>query len=189
MLFTLIHQHPQALLSIVQGTPTWVWGLLAALLCLGASQLAARSARLPRVLLMPIAMAGFSAYGLVSGFGPSGQAGGVLAAWLAAAALLMAASLALRPAAPQGTRYDATTRRFHLSGSAMPLVLILGIFLTKYLVGVELVLQPALARDAVFALEIAALYGLFTGLFAARALRLWRLARGTDAALPRAQPF
>lgn len=58
----------------------------------------------------------------------------------------------------------------------MPLALILGIFLTKYLVGVELALQPALARDSDFALQIAALYGVFNGLFAAlRALRLWKL--------------
>ena len=59
----------------------------------------------------------------------------------------------------------------------MPLGLILGIFLTKYFVGVELALQPALARDSSFALQIALLYGVFNGLFAARALRLWRLVR------------
>ena len=59
----------------------------------------------------------------------------------------------------------------------MPLALILGIFLTKYLVVVELALQPALARDSGFALQIAALYGVFNGLFAAPALRLWKLAQ------------
>ena len=59
----------------------------------------------------------------------------------------------------------------------MPLALILGIFLTKYFVGVELAMQPTLARDGSFALQIAVLYGVFNGLFAARALRLWRLAR------------
>ena len=41
--------------------------------------------------------------------------------------------------------------------------------------GVELALQPALARDSGFALQIAELYGVFNGLFAARALRLWKL--------------
>jgi len=40
---------------------------------------------------------------------------------------------------------------------------------------VELALQPALARDSGFALQIAALYGVFNGLFAARSLRLWKL--------------
>ena len=59
----------------------------------------------------------------------------------------------------------------------MPLVLIVGIFLVKYAVGVELALQPALARDGTFALQIAVLYGLFNGLIVARALRLGRLAQ------------
>ena len=63
----------------------------------------------------------------------------------------------------------------------MPLALILGIFLTKYFVGVELALQPTLASSSEFALQIGTLYGVFNGLFAARALRLWRLAQGHGA--------
>jgi len=187
MLFTLVAHQPQVLVTIVQKTPVWVWGLLAGLLWLGIGQLAQRQARAARVVLMPVAMAGLSAYGLVSGFGAAGQAAGVFAAWLGTAALLAAASLALWPRPPEGARYDAASRTFHLPGSAMPLALIMGIFLTKYLVGVELALQPALARDAAFALEISALYGLFNGLFVARAARLWRLARltrGTSQPLP-----
>lgn len=189
MLLTLITHQPQALATIVQKTPPWVWGLLIALIALGASQLRQRQASAARMAILPLAMTGLSAYGLVSGFSTAGQAGGVLAAWLAAAALVGAASLALWPRPPSGSRYDAASRRFHLPGSAMPLALILGIFLTKYLVGIELALQPALARDAVFALEIAALYGMFTGLFVARAARLWRLARGTGPARAIPVPF
>jgi hypothetical protein len=90
-------------------------------------------------------------------------------------------ALWLQPAAPSGTLYAATSRSFYIPGSAMPLGLILGIFLTKYFVGVELALQPALARDSSFALQIALLYGVFNGLFAARALRLWRLVRRSAA--------
>ena len=78
---------------------------------------------------------------------------------------------------PAGTTYDPARRQFQLPGSWVPMALIMGIFLTKYFVGVELALQPALARDSSFALQIALLYGVFNGLFAARALRLWRLVR------------
>lgn len=177
MLLTLATHQPQALVAIVQKTPSWVWGLLVALLWLGFSQLAQRRATVARTVLLPVATAGLSAYGLVSGFGATGQASKILAAWIAAAALLAAASLALRPQPPSGTRYDAATRTFHLPGSAVPLALIMGIFLTKYLVGIELALQPALERDTAFGLEIAGLYGLFNGVFVARALRLWRLRR------------
>lgn len=56
------------------------------------------------------------------------------------------------------------------------LLLILGIFITQYVVGVGTAMQPALARDANFSLGFGALYGAFSGVFLARAVRLWRLA-------------
>jgi hypothetical protein len=183
MLLTLATEHPQALLTVVARTPTWVWVLLAALVALGASQCFARSAGLRRVLTMPIAMAGFSAWGLASAFGGAAQIAGILAGWLLAASAVAATALWLRAAPPAGTRFDAADQRFELPGSAWPLALILGIFLVKYAVGVELALQPQLAHDSRFGLEIALLYGVFNGLFAARSLRLWRLAQGTRPAL------
>ena len=56
------------------------------------------------------------------------------------------------------------------------MLLILGVFLTKYVVGVELAMQPALARDGPYTLAVGTLYGVFSGLFVGRAARLWRLA-------------
>lgn len=177
MLLNLVIQQPQILGQIIQNTPVWVWALLTGLLGLGGSQLFDRHVSLVRAMVMPVAMTGLSVYGLASAFGKSGQAGAVLGAWLVAAVLIAALALWFQPTAPKGTLYADSSRRFYLLGSAMPLALILGIFLTKYFVGVELALQPALARDGSFALQIAVLYGVFNGLFAARALRLWRLAR------------
>lgn len=160
------------LVRILANTPIWVWGLLAALLALGASQLFTRSASLMRVMILPAAMTGLSLYGTLSVFGaaPAG-----LLAWCAAAG--MAVPLVLRRPLPARTRYDAATRRFTLPGSGLPLLLILGIFLTKYVVGVMLAMRPALAGDAGFAPAVAALYGAFSGVFIGRALRLWRLAK------------
>lgn len=175
MLIPLLIQHPTALGQIIQQTPYWVWGLLAALVGLGCSQLHGRQVGLARAMAMPVAMAGFSVYGLASAFGGAGQGLLPVGAWLAAALALAGLALWLQPTAPQGTLYAPASRSFHVPGSAMPLALILGIFLTKYFVGVELALQPAQARDGGFALQIAALYGVFNGLFAARALRLWKL--------------
>ena len=57
----------------------------------------------------------------------------------------------------------------------MPLALILGIFMTKYVVGVELAMQPQLALEPRYALTVGLLYGVFTGLFVGRAFRLARL--------------
>lgn len=182
MLIDIATHQPQMLLPIVRQTPLWVWGLLAALLALGLGQLRPREAGLPRVLLMPLGMAAFSVYGLASAFGS--HPAGTLGAWLLAALLVAGASLLWRSQAPAGVRYYAGEARFHLPGSGVPLLLILGIFLTKYIVGVELALQPALVRDSTFTLQIAALYGLFNGVFLARAARLWRLTRqGTPSSL------
>lgn len=181
MLLNLLIQQPQMLGPIIQHTPYWVWGLLVGLLALGASQLFGRNVSLVRAMAMPLAMTALSVYGLISAFGSAGQVGASVGAWLAAATAIAVLALWLQPAAPSGTLYAATSRSFFIPGSAMPLTLILGIFLTKYFVGVELALQPALARDGSFALQIAVLYGVFNGLFAARSLRLWRLAQRSTA--------
>lgn len=188
MIIDLLIHHPEALGTVLQKTPTWVWGLLAGLVALGASQLVARTASLTRVAVMPVAMTLFSVYGLVSAFGSSGQVPGALAAWLAAAAIVATLTLALMPATPAGTRYLAASRSFHIPGSPLPLLLILGIFLTKYLVGIEMAMQPSLAHDATFDLEIAALYGVFNGLFIARSARLWRMALAPQAVTTAAAP-
>jgi len=41
-------------------------------------------------------------------------------------------------------------------------------------------MEPSLARSSGFALTVTALYGLLSGLFAARTLRVLRLARSPD---------
>lgn len=166
------------ILRILANTPPWVWGLLAALLALGISQMFARSASLPRVILLPAAMTGLALYGIFSLFGANPAA---LLAWCATAALAVPA--VLRQPLPAGTRYDVAARRFVLPGSALPLLLILGIFLTKYVVGVTLAMEPALGGDALFAPAVSAVYGAFSGIFLGRALRLWRLAKRPGLAL------
>jgi hypothetical protein len=169
--------------QVIRHTPLWVWGLLLALVFLGVSQLFNRTVGLRRVTIMSLAMAGLSLYGTVSAFG-SGS--GVLLAWLAAA-VGVAGLVLSRPLAPQ-TSYDPATRRFFLPGSWVPLVLMMGIFLTKYVVGVMLAMQPALAHQAGLALAVAALYGAFSGAFISRAARLLRLALRAQAGPGRVTP-
>lgn len=159
------------LVQIALNTPLWVWGLLAALVVLGLTQVRDRSAGLPRTVVTPLAMGSLSLWGVVSGFGASPA---VLGAWLAAAAVPVTVLL-MRPL-PAGVRYDAARREFALPGSWVPLALILGIFSVKYATGVTLAMHPALRVDPSFALAVATLAGLFSGIFAGRTLRLLRLA-------------
>lgn len=162
------------IVQILSNTPIWVWALLPALVFLGLSQARARTASMARVTVMPLAMAGFSAWGTVSAFGGSPLFGYVMLAWMFAAAVMMA--LVAPMAVPRGTTYDVAKRTFALPGSWAPLLLIMGIFVTKYAVGATLALQPGMARHGIFALAMGSLYGLFSGIFAGRAARLWRLA-------------
>lgn len=171
MLLQLVATHPEALVPILRNTPTWVWGLLAGLLALGISQLRDRTASLARVSLLPLAMTIFSVSGTLSVLGGTPHRALSVMVWLVAAALAFALLLRGRDAA----QYDSARRLYRLPGSAVPLLLIVGIFLVKYVVGVDLAMAPQLVQDATYVLCIAALYGAFTGVFVGRASRLWRL--------------
>ncbi|MBA4326737.1 MAG: hypothetical protein C0428_00755 [Polaromonas sp.] len=165
--------------QIVIHTPVWVWGLLAALLLLGLSQTRSRTAGLNRIVLLPLGLGAFSLYGTISAFGSSPT---VLGSWLATAVLV--ALFVTQLPLPAGARYDSATRQFQLPGSWMPMVLIMAIFMTKYVVGVSLVMHPELKAHANFSLATGTLYGVFSGIFAGRAIRLLRLASRPAPTLP-----
>jgi len=169
----------QMLTQILAGTPTWVFALFALLLWLGGRQLVAHQVNLRRATMLPFAMTGLSIYGLLSVFSHQPVA---LLGWAVAA--LMAGLFVLQQALPDSASYDAAQRRIHLAGTAVPLALMMGIFFTKYAVSVQIAMHPSLSNDRVFALCVGALYGAFSGIFAARGLRLWRLARRDNRSTP-----
>ena len=162
------------LLQIITHTPKWVFALFALLLWLGIKQLTPTRAGLVRVTGMPVVMVALSVYGVFSTFGDQPMA----LAGFAVAALAVATLMLLRPL-PAAVGYDAATQRFSLPGSAVPLVLMMGVYCTKYAVGVAIGLQPALAHQLLMACTVGTLYGAFTGMFSARSLRLWKLALQT----------
>jgi len=174
MLIPLLIDHPQVLGPVLRGTPAWVWGLLAGLIALGATQLRDRTASLVRVSVMPVAMTAFAVWGLTGAFGQSPMFGYAMLAWMLVASVLFAAIG--MTAAPKGTQYDAAERTFFLPGSWVPLALIVAIFLTRYVVNVDIAMQPSLKTDGTYTVIVAGLYGMSTGIFVGRAARLWRLA-------------
>jgi hypothetical protein len=174
MLLQLLAHQPQVLGTVVKNTPLWVWGLLAGLVWLGLDQARSRTVGMARVTIMPIAMIALAIWGTASVFGQSPMFGYVMLVWMLAASVTFALMATLAP--PRGAAYDSASRSFALPGSWVPMLLILGIFLTKYVVGVDVAMQPNLARDAQYTLIVGALYGVFNGVFAGRAARLWRLA-------------
>ena len=157
---------------IVGNTPLWVWPLLLALLWLGFDQTRARVVGLRRILLLPAVMTGLSLSGAMTSFGAGPL---VLLVW--SIAVCIGTGLAVKRPAVSLARYDPATALFHLPGSWAPLALILGIFSAKYATGATLAMQPALAASIEFSTLVSAVYGVFSGIFVGRAIRLWRLRR------------
>ena len=178
MLLQLLTHHPEAAIQIVRQTPSWVWGLLVGLLALGICQLRDRTASATRVALLPLVMTMLSVSGAVSALGKTPHLAMASAVWLSAAAL----AFALLARGRSQARFHRAQGVFFLPGSAVPLLLIVGIFLVKYVVGVDLAMAPQLVRDPQYVSSVAALYGAFTGLFVGRAAQLWRVARRPEAA-------
>lgn len=160
------------LMQIVKHTPPWVWGLLAALVALGVSQSLPRRMTVRRATVVPLVLLGLSLAGVVTTFP---QAALPLAAWAAGIAVALGIGSGIVQA--RGARWDAASASFHVPGSWLPLALILALFVIKYGVGIALAMQPGLVRETSFDVAVGTAYGLFSGLFLARAASLWRLAR------------
>jgi hypothetical protein len=159
------------ILAIVQHTPLWVWGLLAGLIALGLVQTRDRDMTLSRILVVPAVMLALSLMGVIGAFGGRPMA---LGAWIAGVGLAL--FIGRRTVRAQGVRWSAAERRMHVPGSWLPLALIVGLFAIKYLAGVSLAIEPRLAADTAFAGGCCLAYGVFSGLFLARAGSLCALA-------------
>jgi len=155
------------ILQILQRTPPWVFVLFAVLLALGMLQARPRELGRPRVALMPAIFLPLSMWGIWNAFGPSAFAyGGWLAGVGAAVLLNHYARL------PRQVSYSRDTRLFHVEGSWIPLSMMMAIFFTRYAIAVATAMQPALNGLPAFAAAVGLAYGLFSGSFLARALRI-----------------
>lgn len=163
------------ILTVLSHTPVWVWALLAGLVALGLNQSRDHVLSRGRVLLQPIALSMLSIFSATSAFGLHAH---VQPLWLAGMALGFALNRPLMlprqvQALPDG--------RFAIGGSWAPLLLILAIFVLRYVGSASLAVVPELAQVPAFAAIASLLYGLPSGLLAARAQRCLAQAQ----ALPR----
>ncbi|MBW8829673.1 MAG: hypothetical protein JF606_09630 [Burkholderiales bacterium] len=159
------------LTQIIQHAPTWVWALLAGLIALGISQTFPRSMTIRRATIIPVAMVALSVFGVTSVFGAHAVA---TAAW--AVALATAVALSAAVGAWRGIAWSAQDQRLQVPGSWWPLMLILGIFTTKFGVGATIAMHPALAHDPLFGAVAGLAYGSFAGVFLSRGVAMWKVA-------------
>lgn len=158
--------------AILHNAPGWVWILLAVLIALGIWLSFPRRMTLRRATIVPMLLLLWSLVGVVSTFGaPSfGLAG--WGAGIAAALLLTAAS-----GAWSRIHWSSADSRLVVPGSWAPMLLIMGVFFTKFAVAATLSTQPALKLDPVFATWVGLAYGSFSGLFLGRTTVMWKVAR------------
>jgi hypothetical protein len=151
--------------GILQNTPYWVWGIFVLLLVLGLSQTRTRSVSRALVFVLPLIMIPLSFSTIATTFGIKLLP---VISWGAG----IAASLALNNfvfRAPANVRYLGGT--FEIPGSWIPLLLMMTIFLARFVIGVTRAVNPALAATDAFAAIVSAILGFCSGLFAARAIK------------------
>jgi hypothetical protein len=164
-------------LAILRNAPLWAWGVLAALLVLVLALARDRKVSSRLILLLPACMIPLSLYGVVASFGVTLSA---LSAW----AIGLGAALALNELlflGPRGVRYDAGDGRFEVPGSWVPLVLMLTILGTRFVLTAATAMDPSLVGAGTFIAGVSAILGFCSGLFLSRALRALNVRRGVIA--------
>lgn len=160
--------------QIITNTPVWVWILLAVLIYRGLVASVDRVTSIRSAFLIPVVMLGLSVQGVASAFGAADYA---MPVWFAA--LLAGTALTWSIVDPGRLSADPANGTVRQPGSWTPLALMMGIFLTKYTVAVMLTVHPELKQQAVFVAGVCTLYGLFSGIFLGRLLRIVAVYRGS----------
>ncbi|MEO6918351.1 MAG: DUF6622 family protein [Collimonas sp.] len=161
--------------QIISHTPLWVWALLAFLVYRGVLASVDREATLKKLSIIPLVMLALSWEGISSHFGITPL---TLACWLLPAGI--AASLSWLFFRKDRVTAHPDRGVVFQRGSWLPLMLMMGIFLTKYTVGVLLAMHPELVRDPVFTAVVCSLYGIFNGMFIGRLSRIVSLYRNAQ---------
>jgi len=154
-------------LQILKHTPLWVWGIFTVLLYLGYFQTRPHTLARRRVAILPAIFIVLSLFGIWSVFGAAPAA---VVGWATGFALALLLNRRLQ--LPRVVHYDPADARFSLPGSFGPLALMMAIFATRYVVTVVLIMSPATGATLPFALTVSLVYGLLSGAFFARSLRI-----------------
>ena len=159
------------LIEILKRTPPWVFVLFFALLALGYVQSKGRTVGRGTAPILAYAMIALSFHGVFSAFGFVPVS---ITSWVLGVAIAVGPGLKL--AIPQGVTFSPETQSCFIPGSWLPLAFMMAIFFTKYVVGVILARQLPIAGEASFVCSVSLGYGLFSGIFLARAIGIRRSA-------------
>lgn len=160
------------LIEILTHTPLWVFGLFVLLVYLGWQQSRERVVNQYVIFLLPIGMVALSYAGMLSSFGSH-----ILPLTLWLVSLVIILFIFVMCLSVKGVTYDRSQGKYTIQGSWLPFVLMMAIFFTKYAVGVMSALSPDIVDNQIFVVLCSVLYGLFSGIFLARAYSIWHVSR------------
>ncbi len=158
------------IIEILTHTPLWVYGLFVGLIFVGWKQTRERYVKQPTLLILPLGMLALSFFGATSSFGYSLT---IMLLWLAG--VLSSTIIGLLLFYASSASYQAQSASFKVPGSWWPMIFIMAIFFTKYTVGVLTSIKPELFANAALVLSLAAFYGILSGTFIARAIRMLKV--------------
>jgi len=160
------------LIQMFKHTPPWVFVLFFVLLAFGYFQSKDRTYGLGKVAILPVVMIALSFWGVLSAFAIS---------YLGMICWALGIGTAILPGIkmnrPRGVVYSAATKQVFVPGSWIPLILMMSIFTTKYAVGVISARHLPVMGEPLFIAGISLGYGMFSGLFLARAAVIWRVSK------------
>ena len=156
---------------IISRTPLWVWPLLAALLWLGWQASQTRVVKLPRLVILPIAILIMSIVTLLS-FGPNGIG---ISIWVGG--VLIGSALGWFSYRSDGLAVDREHGLLRLPGEWKSLGLIVVIFAFRYYWGYKSATAPELVAIPTATSSYIGFNGMLSGIFMGWRLRCFHLYR------------
>ena len=151
--------------QIISHTPVYVWALLAFLIYRGVLATCDREVSLRKLFIIPAVMLVMS---LASMKGQGALGAGVWGVWLTG---MLAGVAIIWTTDKAEISVDRAAGTVLQRGSWTPLVLMIAIFATKYVVAVMSAMHPELQRQTLFVVAVGGLFGVFNGVFVGRLLR------------------
>jgi predicted dienelactone hydrolase len=156
------------LFEIISYTPKWVFGLLGMLVVFGVMQTRTRQVRIQVALILPILMLLLSLTGVLRYIGWQLPA---LVCWIVGITVVTALSIKL--IGKNIAHFDSKNQKLTIEGSWLPLIVILGIFITRYALGVATAMDFRIIHEDYFPLVVSLILGAWSGFFIARGFIFW----------------
>jgi len=150
-------------IELLSHTPLYVYWIFFSLLFVGFSQTKTRQTGLKRSLGIPFILILLSIYAITHDFGFNLFS---MTIWLGGIILVMVLNKVVKN--QKEIRYSPLTHIFTISGSYMPLLMMMILFFTKYTVGAVTAMDLPILHAPMFIGIVSLLYGIFSGMYLVR---------------------